>query len=86
MAIEAARTMLEAAGLTVVLCSDSAGRIVDRLVRPKYNAALRFLDEGLATATDDVPRSIQPSAAHALGDLNVCIHFILALVGATCPG
>ena len=28
------------------------GRIIDRLVRPKYNAALRFLDEGLATAKD----------------------------------
>jgi len=29
-----------------------AGRIVDRLVRPKYNDALRFLDEGLASAED----------------------------------
>ncbi len=51
-AIVTARTMLEGAGLTVVVCSDSAGRIVDRLVRPKYNVALRFLDEGLATAAD----------------------------------
>jgi 3-hydroxybutyryl-CoA dehydrogenase len=51
-AIAAARTVLEATGLTVVECADAAGRIVDRLVRPKYNAALRFLDEGLATAAD----------------------------------
>ena len=29
-----------------------ARRIVDRLVQPKYNAALRFLHEGLATAVD----------------------------------
>ncbi|MBW2426333.1 MAG: hypothetical protein JRG86_18955 [Deltaproteobacteria bacterium] len=49
-AIEAARALFEAAGLEVALCSDQAGRIVDRLVRPKYNAALRFLDEGLASA------------------------------------
>ena len=49
-AITAARAVFEAAGLTVVVSSDQAGRIVDRLVRPKYNAALRFLDEGLATA------------------------------------
>jgi 3-hydroxybutyryl-CoA dehydrogenase len=28
------------------------GRIIDRLVRPYYNAALRRLDEGLATAAD----------------------------------
>lgn len=51
-AIEAARAVLEAAGLTIALCADHAGRIVDRLVRPKYNAALRFLDEGLASAAD----------------------------------
>jgi 3-hydroxybutyryl-CoA dehydrogenase len=51
-AIAAAKAIFEAAGLTVVVCSDQPGRIIDRLVRPKYNAALRFLDEGLATAKD----------------------------------
>ena len=51
-AISAARAVFEAAGLTIVVCSDQAGRIIDRLVRPKYNAALRFLDEGLATQAD----------------------------------
>jgi 3-hydroxybutyryl-CoA dehydrogenase len=49
-AIVAARAQFEAAGFTVVVSADQAGRIIDRLVRPKYNAALRFLDEGLATA------------------------------------
>lgn len=49
-AIDAARALFEGAGLTVAVCSDQAGRIIDRLVRPKYNAALRFLDEGLASA------------------------------------
>ena len=51
-AIAAALTMFEAAGLEVAVSSDQAGRIIDRLVRPKYNAALTFLDEGLATAED----------------------------------
>ena len=51
-AIAAARDLFEAAGLTVAVCGDQPGRIVDRLVRPKYNAALRFLDEGLASASD----------------------------------
>jgi 3-hydroxybutyryl-CoA dehydrogenase len=51
-AIAAARAVFEKAGLTVVVCNDQAGRIIDRLVRPKYNAALRFLDEGLATQPD----------------------------------
>lgn len=49
-AIEAARAMFEAAGFAVVVSADQPGRIIDRLVRPKYNAALRFLDEGLASA------------------------------------
>ena len=51
-ALADARLVFEAAGLTVVVCADQAGRIVDRLVRPKYNAALRLLDEGLASARD----------------------------------
>ena len=51
-AIAAARAVLEGAGLTVALCGDQPGRIVDRLVRPKYNDALRLLDEGLASAAD----------------------------------
>jgi len=51
-AVEAARKVFENAGLEVVLCADQAGRIIDRLVRPKYNAALRLLDEGLATQAD----------------------------------
>ncbi len=51
-ALASAREIFEAAKLTVAVCSDQAGRIVDRLVRPKYNVALRFLDEGLATQKD----------------------------------
>lgn len=51
-AIEAAKAVFAAAGLEVAVCADQTGRIIDRLVRPKYNAALRFLDEGLATAED----------------------------------
>lgn len=51
-AIEAARAVFEAAGFDTVVCLDRPGRIVDRLVRPKYNDALRFLDDGLASARD----------------------------------
>jgi 3-hydroxybutyryl-CoA dehydrogenase len=49
-AIEAATAVFENAGLEVAMCADQAGRIVDRLLCPVYNAALRFLDEGLASA------------------------------------
>jgi 3-hydroxybutyryl-CoA dehydrogenase len=51
-AVSAAREVFEAAGFEVVICSDQVGRIISRLVVPKYNAALRFLDEGLATQSD----------------------------------
>jgi len=51
-AIEAARQAFVGAGLVVAVCQDFPGRIVDRLVRPYYNAALRRLDEKLATAED----------------------------------
>lgn len=49
-AIETAIALFETRGFAVVVCADQPGRIVDRLVRPKYNAALRLLDEGLASA------------------------------------
>ncbi len=51
-AIDAAKTVLEGAGLQVSVCRDMAGRILDRLIRPYWNAALNALDEGLATADD----------------------------------
>ncbi|MCL7999515.1 3-hydroxyacyl-CoA dehydrogenase NAD-binding domain-containing protein [Brucella sp. 21LCYQ03] len=51
-AVDSARAIFEQAGFRTVICADLPGRIVDRLVRPKYNDALRFLDEGLASAED----------------------------------
>lgn len=51
-AIAAAKAAFEAAGLKVAVCGDFPGRIVDRLVRPYLNAALRRLDEQLASAED----------------------------------
>lgn len=51
-AIDAAKAVFESSGFQVAVCRDVPGRIVNRLVRPYYNAALRRLDEGLATAAD----------------------------------
>ena len=51
-ALAAAREVFEGAGLTVAVCNDFPGRIVDRLIRPYLNAALRRLDERLASAED----------------------------------
>lgn len=51
-AVAAAKAVLQSAGLKVAVCNDFPGRIIDRLVRPYYNAALRRLDERLASAED----------------------------------
>lgn len=51
-AIAAAKAAFEAAGLKVAICGDFPGRIVNRLIRPYLNAALRRLDEKLASAED----------------------------------
>ena len=51
-ALAAAKALFEQAGFIVAVCGDFPGRIVDRLIRPYFNAALRRLDEGLASAED----------------------------------
>ena len=57
-AVAAAQIAFESAGFKVARCADTPGRIVDRLLRPYFNAVLRRLDEGLASA-DDMDRTLQ---------------------------
>ena len=47
-ALAAVKGTFESAGLVVAICGDFPGRILDRLLRPYFNAALRRLDERLA--------------------------------------
>lgn len=51
-AIEAAKAVFAALGMEVAICFDMAGRIVDRLLRPYFNDALKALDQRIATAAD----------------------------------
>lgn len=51
-ALASLKVLFENAGLVVATCNDFPGRIVNRLVRPYYNAVLRRYDEKLATAED----------------------------------
>jgi len=51
-ALNTAKQLFANASLEVAVTGDFAGRIIDRLVRPYYNEALRRLDEGLASAED----------------------------------
>lgn len=49
-AVSAVRRLFEGLGLKAVVCEDSPGRIVDRLIRPYLNAVLRRHDQKLASA------------------------------------
>ena len=51
-ALEAAQQLFQSHGLITAVCADFPGRIVDRLIRPYYNAALHRLDTKLASASD----------------------------------
>lgn len=69
-AVAAAKQVLEGAGLVVAVCNDFPGRIVDRLIRPYLNAALRRLDEGLATA-DDMDTTLRLGLGYPEGPISL---------------
>jgi 3-hydroxybutyryl-CoA dehydrogenase len=51
-ALAAALGVAQSLGLVASICRDRPGRILDRLIRPYLNDALRCVDEQLATAAD----------------------------------
>ncbi len=67
-ALVAACDTFRAAGLAVAVCADFPGRIVDRLLRPYLNAALRRLDEGLASA-DDLDKTLRLGLGYPEGPI-----------------
>ena len=67
-ALAAAKKVFEDAGLTAAVCNDFPGRIVERLIRPYLNAALRRLDEGLASA-DDMDATLRLGLGHPEGPI-----------------
>lgn len=69
-AIAAAKEIFEAAGLQVAVCGDFDGRILDRLARPYFNAALRRLDEGLASA-DDLDTTLKLGLGYPEGPISL---------------
>ena len=69
-AIAAAKEIFKAAGLEVAVCGDFDGRIIDRLARPYYNAALKRLDEGLASA-DDLDTTLRLGLGYPEGPISL---------------
>jgi 3-hydroxybutyryl-CoA dehydrogenase len=69
-ALAAAKAMFEQVGFAVAVCGDFPGRIVDRLIRPYFNAALRRLDEGLASA-DDMDTTLRLGLGYPEGPISL---------------
>jgi 3-hydroxybutyryl-CoA dehydrogenase len=69
-AVAAGKQVFTDAGLEIAVCGDFAGRIIDRLVRPYFNAALRRLDEGLATA-DDLDTTLKLGLGYPEGPISL---------------
>lgn len=67
-ALEAARAYFEDTGLQVAVCLDRAGRILDRMLRPYFNDALRALDDGLASA-DDLDKTVRLGLSYPEGPI-----------------
>lgn len=67
-ALESARRKFENEGLKVAVCFDRPGRILDRLLRPYFNDALRALDNGLATA-DDLDKTVRLGLSYPEGPI-----------------
>ena len=78
-AISAARDIFLQAGFEVSDCADRIGRIVDRLIRPHFNLALRAIDDGLAEP-DDLDECLKLGLGYRKGILspllasNVALH------------
>jgi 3-hydroxybutyryl-CoA dehydrogenase len=58
-------------GKTCVTASDQAGFIVNRLLIPYLNDAIRLFEAGLATR-EDIDTAVQLGLAHPMGPLTLC--------------
>jgi 3-hydroxybutyryl-CoA dehydrogenase len=67
-ALQALKACFEDAGFVVAVCNDFPGRIVNRLIRPYYNAVLRRYDEKLAT-TEDLDTTLKMGLGYPEGPL-----------------
>jgi 3-hydroxybutyryl-CoA dehydrogenase len=65
-----ARRMAERLGKTPVLSKDRAGFIVNFLLVPYLNSAIRMLDEGFATR-EDIDAGVQLGLGHPMGPLTL---------------
>ena len=68
--VEEARAFAEALGKTPVVSKDRAGFIVNWLLMPYLNSAVRMLEEGFATR-EDIDQAVVLGLAHPMGPLQL---------------
>ena len=68
--VEAARSLGERLGKRVVLSKDRAGFIVNWLLMPYLNSAVRMLEEGFASR-EDIDQAVVLGLAHPMGPLQL---------------
>jgi 3-hydroxybutyryl-CoA dehydrogenase len=73
--VDFARAMGERLGKTAILAKDRAGFVVNMLLVPYLNGAIRMLEEGFATA-EDIDTGVTLGLGHPMGPLT-----LLDLVG-----
>jgi 3-hydroxybutyryl-CoA dehydrogenase len=69
-AVEVALSLCERLGVRAVLCGDRAGFVVDALLYPYLNDAVRMLSEGYATA-DDIDTAMTAGCGYPQGPFEV---------------
>jgi 3-hydroxybutyryl-CoA dehydrogenase len=70
-ALAAALGTVQSLGLVAVVCRDRPGRILDRLIRPYLNDALRCVDEDLASPAD-VDFTVRMGLGFREGPIELC--------------
>jgi 3-hydroxybutyryl-CoA dehydrogenase len=67
-AVDAARAFVERIGKEAIVCGDTPGFVVNRILIPVLNDAVRVLDEGTASA-EDVDRGMRLGTSWPIGPL-----------------
>ena len=65
------REFVAALGKEAIVCRDSPGFVVNRLLVPFMMDAIRALEQGLATV-EDIDRAMRLGAGHPMGPLTLC--------------
>ncbi len=68
--VEKAEALAKRLGKTPVVCKDSPGFVVNRILNVWYNEAMRMVDEGMASV-EDIDRAFRDGGGFRMGPLDL---------------